>query len=447
MSITAILLAAGKGTRMNSDLPKCLHEIAGAPMVVHVIRKARNIGADTVTVVVGHGGEALETAAKAYDEEVNIAWQHEQKGTGHAVQMAENALKGDEIALVLYGDTPLTREETLLALVEKAKAINGPAILGFHAAVPGRYGRLIMDGEKLLAIREAKDATKRELEITLCNSGVVAAPAGKLKSYIEKIKNNNASGEYYLTDIVEIARAHDDETGVIVCDESETLGVNTPADLLAASTAFQTQKRAEFLTSGVKMQAPDTVIFSFDTVIGSDANIEPYVVFETGVTVENQAHIRAFSHLEDAHIGEAAVIGPYARLRPGAEIGEGARIGNFVEVKSSQIGNGAKVNHLSYIGNTEIGEHANIGAGTITCNYDGVFKHKTTIGARAFIGSNSALVAPVSIGDDALVGSGSVIVSDVPNEALAVARGRQDTKPGMGKRFMDRLRALKAKAK
>ncbi|TNF57949.1 MAG: bifunctional UDP-N-acetylglucosamine diphosphorylase/glucosamine-1-phosphate N-acetyltransferase GlmU, partial [Rhodobacteraceae bacterium] len=318
-------------------------------------------------------------------------------------------------------------------------------VLGFEAQDPGRYGRLVTEGDALLRIVEFKDATDEERAISLCNSGIVMADGPTLLGLVEAVGNDNAAGEYYLTDIVAIARGRGLSAGFVTCPEAETLGINSRAELARAEALFQARARAEHIENGVTLMAPETVHFALDTVIGRDAVVEQNVVFGPGVTVESGATIRAFSHLEGAHVSRGAVVGPYARLRPGAELAEDARIGNFVEVKAALIGEGAKVNHLSYIGDATVGARSNIGAGTITCNYDGVMKHHTTIGAGVFIGSNTMLVAPVTIGDEAMTGSGSVITQDVEAGALAIARAPQTAKPGAARRLMDLLRARKRK--
>ena len=451
MPIATLILAAGQGTRMKSDLPKVLHRLAGAPLLQHVMQTGTAIGATRSVLVVGHGAGAVAAAARAIDPEITIVEQAEQKGTGHAVEQARAALeafKGDVI--VLYGDTPLIRPETLSAMQE-ARGRHDIVVLGFEAAEPGRYGRLIVDGAimdgtgALEAIVEAKDATPEELQVTLCNSGVICAPAALLFELVADLGNDNASGEYYLTDIVALARARGLSSGVVICDEAETMGINARAELAAAEAAFQARARAELLDAGVTMTAPETVFLAHDTVIGRDVVIGPNVFFGPGVTVETGAEIRAFCHLEGCHVSQGAIIGPFARLRPGAEIGNDAHVGNFVEIKNAILGEGAKANHLSYIGDADVGDAANIGAGTITCNYDGVMKHRTKIGKRAFIGSNTALVAPVSVGDEAVTGSGSVITRDVPDGALALERSQQVTREGLARKHMARLRAIKAK--
>jgi bifunctional UDP-N-acetylglucosamine pyrophosphorylase / glucosamine-1-phosphate N-acetyltransferase len=444
MSVSLVVLAAGLGSRMNSDLPKVLHPLAGAPLLAHTMRAGAALELERVVVVTGHEGMQVARAARAEDPGALIAHQAEQLGTAHAVAQARVALDGvSGDVVVLYGDTPFIRSETLAAMRE-ARARHAIVVLGFEAADPARYGRLVMAGDRLERIVEYNDATDEERALTLCNSGVVCTDARLLFELIDAVDNDNAKGEYYLTDIVAIARDRGLTTGVVTCPEAETLGINTRAELAAAEAAFQARARAEALENGVTLAAPETVFFSLDTAIGRDAMVEPNVVFGPGVTVESGARIRAFSHLEGCHVSRGAVVGPFARLRPGTELAEDVRVGNFVEVKNAILDEGAKVNHLSYIGDAHLGERVNVGAGTVTCNYDGVMKHRTEIGARAFIGSDTMLVAPVRVGADAVTGSGSVITEDVPNGALAIARARQETKPGLALRLMDRLRALKA---
>ena len=442
--IHLVILAAGQGSRMNSDRPKVLHEIGGAPLLHHAMAAGAALGPERTVVVTGVGAEAVEAAARAYDPEVVTVRQTEQKGTGHAVLCARAALSGAAgDVLVLYGDTPFIRVETLEAMRE-ARAAADVVVLGFEAADPGRYGRLVTTGEALDRIVEFKDATPEERSITLCNSGVICVDALSLPGLLDAIANDNASGEYYLTDIVGIARARGLTASVVRCDEAETLGINTRAELAAAEAAFQARKRAEALDDGVSLAAPETVFFAHDTVIGRDTVVEPNVIFGPGVTVESAARIRAFSHLEGCHVSRGATVGPFARLRPGAELAEDVHVGNFVEIKNAVVAEGAKVNHLSYIGDADVGRRTNVGAGTITCNYDGVFKHRTVIGEDVFVGSNTMLVAPVILGDRAMTGSGSVITEDVPPGDMAIGRARQVNKSGLGARLMDRLRSLKA---
>lgn len=445
MKTALIVLAAGKGTRMNSDLPKVLHPIAGEPMLIHALEAGAMLAPERAVVVAGHGVEQVRTAALAHDATLKVVEQTEQLGTAHAVAQARDALAGfDGMALVLYGDTPFIRPETLEEM-QAALAQNDVVVLGFEAADPARYGRLVMDGQQLDRIVEFKDASDDERMITLCNSGVVACKADLLFDLIDAVDNKNASEEYYLTDIVGLARGRGLSATAVTCAEWETVGINSRAELARAEGDFQTRARAALLEDGVTLTAPETVFLARDTVIGRDTLVEPNVVFGPGVTIESSTTIRAFSHLEGCHVSRGSVIGPYARLRPGAELAEHVKVGNFVEIKNAQIAEGAKVNHLSYIGDATIGAAANIGAGTITCNYDGVMKHHTHVGDNAFIGSNTMLVAPVSIGAHAMTGSGSVITSDVEPDALALARAPQVEKPGMARKLFEILKAKKAK--
>ena len=444
MQVSVIVLAAGQGTRMNSDLPKVLHQVAAAPLLHHALATARSLDPSRIVTVTGHGGEAVAASARAFDEAVETVVQDPQLGTAHAVAPAAPLLSdvpGE--AIVLYADTPLIREETLRAMLD-ARARHAVVILGFHAQDPGRYGRLLTQGDELLAIREFKDATAEERALTLCNSGVVCAEARTLFSLIAEVGNDNAAGEYYLTDIVELARKRGLSAGVVLCPEAETLGVNTRAQLAEAEAAFQARARADALENGVTLTPPDTVFFALDTHVGRDAVIGPNVIFGPGVTVESGAEIKGFCHLEGCHISRGATVGPFARLRPGAELAEDVHVGNFVEIKNAILDEGVKVGHLTYLGDAHVGEHTNIGAGTVTCNYDGVMKHRTTIGKRAFIGSDTMLVAPVTVGDGALTASGSVITEDVPPEAVAIGRARQVTKPGLATRMFEKLKAIKA---
>ena len=446
MKTALIILAAGKGTRMKSDLPKVLHPLAQAPLLEHAMATGAALDPAHTVVVAGHGLEQVRAAALNFDDSATVVEQTEQKGTAHAAAQARDALQGfDGAALVLFGDTPFIEVETLEKMVA-ALSQHDVVMLGFEPEDTKRYGRMVMQGDVLERIVEHKDATDEERAITLCNGGVCACKSELLFDLIDAIDDNNASGEYYLTDVVGLARARGLSATAVTCTEAETLGVNSREDLAAADALFQSRARAQLLEDGVTLMAADTVYLARDTVIGRDAVIEPNVVFGPGVTVESGATIRAFSHLEGCHVSRGAVVGPYARLRPGAELSEDVRIGNFVEVKNARLAEGAKVNHLSYIGDAEIGAKSNIGAGTITCNYDGVMKHKTYIGAGAFIGSNTMLVAPVSVGDGAMTGSGSVITSDVEPDALALARAPQVEKPGMARKLFDILKAKKAKS-
>ncbi|WP_424932098.1 bifunctional UDP-N-acetylglucosamine diphosphorylase/glucosamine-1-phosphate N-acetyltransferase GlmU [Amaricoccus macauensis] len=447
MSIAVVILAAGQGTRMKSDLPKVLHGLAGAPLLAHVMATAQEIESERLVVVTGHGAEAVEAEAATRDEEARFVRQEEQLGTGHAVLQAAPELadfSGD--VAILYGDTPLIRPETLEAMQKAREEGASVVVLGFETACPTGYGRLIRDEDgSLLKIVEEKDATPAEREVSLCNSGVILADSALLFELLSEVRNDNAKGEYYLTDVIGLARGRGLTAGIITCPESETLGVNSRTDLAAAEAAFQARARSEAMENGVTLSDPATTWFALDTVIGRDVQIGPSVFFGPGVTVESGATILAFCHLEGCHVSRGARVGPYARLRPGAELAEDTHIGNFVEIKNAIVDEGAKVNHLSYIGDAHVGTATNIGAGTITCNYDGVFKHHTEIGARVFVGSNSALIAPVTIGNDAMIAAGSIITESVPEGALAVARSRQATKPGLGRRLMDKLRAAKKK--
>lgn len=442
-----IVLAAGRGTRMQSDQPKVLHAIAGAPMLWHALRGGAALKPTATIVVTGHGGAAVAASARAFDPDIVTVEQAEQLGTAHAVAQARDALDGfDGDAVVLYGDTPFIAPDTLAAMAA-ARAEHDIVVLGFDAADPGRYGRLVTTGDRLERIVEFKDATAAERAITLCNSGVLAARSATLFDLIDAVGNDNAAGEYYLTDIIAIARARGLSACVVRCDEAETLGINSRADLATAEAAFQARARTAALEAGITLADPATTYFAWDTVIGRDVVIGPNVVFGPGVTIETGAEIRAFCHLEGCHVSRGAIIGPFARLRPGAELAEDVRIGNFVEIKAATLAEEVKVNHLSYIGDATIGARTNVGAGSVTCNYDGVFKHHTTLGEDVFIGSDTMLVAPVTLGDGAVTGSGSTITEDVPAGALALGRARQVTKPGFGRRLMDMLRARKAQAR
>jgi len=445
MTLQLVVLAAGQGTRMASDLPKVLHEIGHAPLLHHALRAGLALEPDRIVVVTGSGGAEVAAALADVAPDAICVEQAERLGTAHAVTQALPALEGaGGTTLVLYGDTPLIRQETLARLVA-GLGEHAAMVLGFEAADAGRYGRLVLDADGALErIVEFKDATEAERALATCNSGVIACATERLGEYLPRIGNANASGEYYLTDLPGLLRGDGLTCGVVLCDEAETLGVNSRADLARAEAAFQARARDETLATGVTLTDPGTVHFAWDTALGRDVTVEPNVVFGPGVTVETGARIRAFSHLEGCHVSAGAVIGPYARLRPGAEIAEDARIGNFVEVKAAEIGQGAKVNHLSYIGDATVGARANIGAGTVTCNYDGVLKHRTVIGEDAFIGSDTMLVAPVRVGDRAMTASGSVITADVDDDALALGRSRQINKPGLAAKLMARLRAVKA---
>ncbi len=427
-----VVLAAGEGTRMKSDSPKVMHAVAGQPMLGCVLDAAQAAnGKADLAVVVGPAMEAVADYAVARAPGAQTFIQRERRGTADAVRAAGEAVNGhDGDIVVLYGDTPLIRPGTLTAMIESLAQGADVAVLGFEAANPSGYGRLIREGGRLVAIREERDASEAERDIRLCNSGVMAFRSGVLPELLGRISTSNAKGEYYLTDAVEIAVGLGKTVGLVEGTEQEVLGVNDRAGLAEAEAAAQQRLRQAALAGGATLIAPDTVFLSHDTKIGRDVTVEPHVFFGPGVTVADGATIRAFSHIEGAMIAERATIGPYARLRPGADIGATARIGNFVEVKAARVETGAKVNHLTYIGDARVGEGANVGAGTITCNYDGVAKHFTDIGPGAFIGSNTALVAPVRVGEGAYVGTGTVLTKDVAPHALAIGRARQVEKPG-----------------
>jgi bifunctional UDP-N-acetylglucosamine pyrophosphorylase/glucosamine-1-phosphate N-acetyltransferase len=439
----AIILAAGKSTRMKSSRSKVLHPIGGRPMIEWVTHLAKGAGIERIVCVVGEDNADVRAAAEALG--LDIAVQEPQMGTGHAVQCAKAALDGfDGQVVVLYADTPLISGKTLSRVFE-AFETHALAVLGFDAADPAAYGRLVTQGADLHAIVEAKECTAEQLKISLCNSGVVAASAADLFSACDRVTNDNKKGEYYLTDIVEILRGDNKGATVVYASEAEVLGVNDRRDLANAEAAFQAVMREAAMVSGVSLKHPETVYFAYDTILEPDVTVEANVVFGPGVTVRRGATIHAFSHLEGADVGEGASVGPFARLRAGTVLAENAKVGNFVETKKASIGRGSKINHLSYVGDAELGENVNIGAGTITCNYDGYKKHKTTIGDGAFVGSNSSLVAPVTIGAGAFLGSGGVVTKDVPDDALALARADQVNKLGWGVRFRAVQEKLKAK--
>ena len=441
-NIAVVVLAAGKGTRMKSDLHKVLHPIAGRPMLLHLLAAADALSPARTVVVTGAGREQVEAAVAPLG--AKIAVQAEQLGTGHAVMQAEAALAGFEgDVLILYGDVPLVRAETMQAMIARLNADDAPAVvvLGFRPVDPGAYGRLIVTpgSDRLEKIVEFKDADAEERAVNLCNSGLMAARADALFALLGKLGNDNAAGEYYLTDVVELSG----RAAVIEADAGEVAGVNSRGELATVEAAWQHARRAQAMADGATLIAPETVWFAHDTVLGRDVTIAPNVVFGVGVTVGDGATIHAFSHVEGAAVGAGSEVGPYARLRPGAMLAEKVKVGNFVEIKKANVGAGAKVNHLTYIGDADIGAGANIGAGTITCNYDGFFKYRTRIGEGAFVGSNSALVAPVTIGAGAIVAAGSVVVRDVTADSLALARGRQEERDGWAKRFRDAMTAKK----
>ena len=444
----AVILAAGDSTRMKSSMSKVLHPIAGLPMIGHVMKAVASAGIADVALVLGRDAEAVAAAANKGGMTVRTVMQTERLGTGHAVLSARELIaEGFDEILVTYGDAPLvTSGPVSAARAEIAKGAD-VAVIGFHTDRPTGYGRLLVANGELTAIREEKDATEEERKVTWCNSGIMAINGRKALQLLERIDNKNAKGEYYLTDLVEVVRAAGGKAVAVDAPEAEMAGCNNRAELAVLERLWQERRRHELMLSGVTMIAPETVFLGHDTEIGQDTVIEPNVFFGPGVTIEGGAVIHAFSHVEGAFVSAGASVGPFARLRPGANLAARSKVGNFCEVKKAEIGEGAKVNHLTYIGDAEIGADANIGAGTITCNYDGVNKHITRIGAKAFIGSNSSLVAPVSVGEGAFVASGSVITEDVPAEALALGRARQEVKAGRAKLIRERTLAFKAAKK
>lgn len=439
----AVILAAGQGTRMRSPLPKVLHSVGGRSLLDRAIDAAEALGCERIVVVVGAHSPAVGEAARKRLGQDAVAVQDPPLGTGHAVLAAREALDGfSGDVVVTYADTPLTEAQHMAPLFALREAGADVAVLGFEAANPFGYGRLILapSGE-LLRIVEEKDADDAQRRVTASNSGVLAADVGLLFRLLDRVGNANAKGEYYLTDVIGLAHHDGLHTRVAFAPEEAVMGVNSQGELAHAEACFQRRRRREAMEAGVAMAAPDTVFFACDTVVEGGVVIEPNVVFACGVTVRAGARIRAFSHLEGARVEAGAVVGPYARLRPGAQIGPEAHVGNFVEVKNARLGPGAKANHLSYIGDGDVGAKANIGAGTIFCNYDGFDKHRTVVGEGAFIGSNASLVAPVTVGAGAYTGSGSVITRDVAPDALAVTRAEQQERAGWASTFRDRKRA------
>ena len=441
-SLAVIILAAGKGTRMKSSLHKVLHPIAGRPMLTTLLASVAELAPARTVVVTGAGREQIEAALAGSD--VVVAHQAEQLGTGHAVAQARAALAGfSGDILVLYGDVPLVTAATMQRMLERLHGADDPAtvVLGFRPEEPGAYGRVIASADGTIdRMVEFKDASPEERAVSLCNSGLMAARADELFGWLAQVGNDNAAGEYYLPDVVMLAGR---PSAVIETAPGEVAGVNSRGELAVLEAAWQTARRAAAMAAGATLVAPEAVWFSHDTALSSDVMVEPNVVFGPGVSVAEGAVIRAFSHLEGAAVGPGCEVGPYARLRPGAVLERRAKVGNFVEVKKATFGEGAKANHLSYIGDASIGAGANIGAGTITCNYDGFFKYRTTIGEGAFIGSNSALVAPVTIGAGAIVGAGSVVTQDVAADALALVRPAQTARPGWAARFRAAMTARK----
>ncbi len=440
-----IVLAAGQGTRMKSDLHKVLHPIAGRPMLLHLLASAAALDPAQFVVVAGARREQIVAAVAGM--EIKVVLQAEQLGTGHAMLQAREALADfDGDVLILYGDVPLVRAETMRRMLDRLNEGDGPpaVVLGFRPDDPGAYGRIVSDdGRTIAKMVEFKDASPAERALDLCNSGLMAVRSKDLFALLSRVGNDNAAGEYYLPDIVMIARDEGRRSAVIETDAAEVAGVNSRAELAAVEAAWQQARRAEVMAAGATLIAPETVWFAWDTQIGRDVLLEPNIFFGPAVRIADGATIRANSHLEGAIVGAGAEVGPFARLRPGTVLGEKSKVGNFVEVKKTTMGAGAKANHLTYLGDAEVGAGANVGAGTITCNYDGFFKYRTEIGAGAFVGSNSALVAPVTIGPGAIVAAGSVITADVAPDSLVVARGRQESKPGWAKGFRTMMVARK----
>jgi bifunctional UDP-N-acetylglucosamine pyrophosphorylase/glucosamine-1-phosphate N-acetyltransferase len=436
-----VILAAGQGTRMRSDTHKVLHPIANRPLLLHLLDRVDGLGATRRVVVVGKGREQVEAAVAGRD--VTIAIQAEQKGTGHAVQQAASALADyDGPVIVLYGDSPFVEADTLRRMLDRLDGADGPGIvvMASRPADPASYGRIILgEGDRIARMVEFRDATEEERAVDLCNSGMMALGSRDLFRWLGEVGNDNAAGEYYLPDIVNIAAAEGRSAVVIEGDAYEAAGVNSRAELAHLELEWQRRRREQALDEGATLIDPESVWFAYDSRLGRDVTVEPHVVFGPGVSVADGATIKAFSHIEGASIGARANVGPFARLRPGTELAAKARVGNFVEIKKSRVGPGAKVNHLTYVGDSDVGEAANIGAGTITCNYDGFGKYPTVIGAGAFIGSNTALVAPVTVGAGAIVGAGSVITKDVAPDSLAVERSEQRGIAGWAKRFRDKM--------
>lgn len=443
--LLSIILAAGEGTRMRSATPKVLHPVGGMPIIGHVARAAREAGSTKIALVTGPRHDAIRKAVTAMQPDVVHFEQTVAKGTAHAASMARELFdKATGYVAVVYGDHPLLRGSNFRVVLDRLDAGLDVAILGFEPKDPTGYGRFITDGETLLAIREHKDATEEERRIRLCNACILAFRADVFRDLIDKVETNNAQSEYYITDLVGLANSAGRKVGYGIAPEDDVMGVNDRSQLARAEGLFQDVRREDFMKAGVTLKDPSSVWFSYDTEIGRDVTIFPNVVFGPGVKIADNVEIRAFCDIEDAVIGEASSIGPFARIRGGAELGPNVHLGNFVEVKKSRIGAGTKAGHLSYLGDAEIGSNTNIGAGTITCNYDGVNKDKTIIGDNVFIGSNASLVAPVTIGDGAYTASGSVITEDVPADAVAFGRARQENKPGYAPKLREKALAKKA---
>ena len=443
--LAVVILAAGKGTRMKSSLHKVLHPVAGRPMVEHLLASVAKLAPGRQVVIVGSEREQVE---RQMADRAALAVQEPQLGTGHAVLQAREALAGFAgNVLILYADVPFVRAETMRAMLERLDAPDAPAVvvLGFEPSDTLQYGRVIATGGRIEKMVEHKDASEAERACRLCNSGLMAVRADDLFALLDRVGKDNAQGEYYLVDIVNIASADGRACAVVVTDdEEEVAGINSRAELAEAESRWQRRRRARAMADGATLTAPETVWFSWDTELGRDVTVEPNVVFGPGAKVADNVTVRAFCHIEGASLASGVEVGPYARLRPGAVLDAGAKVGNFVEMKQARLGPGAKANHLTYLGDAEVGAGANIGAGTITCNYDGYFKHKTVIGARAFIGSNSALIAPVKIGADAIVAAGSAVSRDVADGELRLVRADQLVKPGWADRFHDAMKKKKA---
>lgn len=441
----SIVLAAGEGTRMKSDLPKVLHQVAGLPLVCHVVKAVQGTGKSDVALVVGRGADKVQAAVEKVTDAVSAYEQTERLGTAHAVLAAREAIaRGYDDLLIVFGDTPLIEAQSLQAARNKLAEGADVVVIGFRPTSPQGYGRLIEENGKLVAIIEEKEATDAQKTIGFCNGGLMAVRGAHAVTLLDAVDNKNAKGEYYLTDIVGLAHQQGLNVTALEVPVDNVIGINNRAELAEAERIWQNRKRQDMMLAGVTLIAPETVFFSHDTLVEADVIIEPNVFFGPSVRVASGALIHAFSHIEGATIGEKAEIGPFARLRPGANLGEKSKVGNFCEVKNAEVGKGAKINHLTYIGDAIVGASSNIGAGTITCNYDGYNKYKTVIGENAFIGSNSSLVAPVEIGDNAYIASGSTITDNVPPDALAFGRARQETKEGRGKILREKYAAIKA---
>lgn len=443
-SSLTLVLAAGEGTRMRSSLPKVLHEVAGRSLLANVLWAAPAGKQDRLVVVVGPDHQAVAEEARKLRPQTQVFVQNERKGTAHAVLAAREAIAGStDDLLIVFGDTPLVTAETFARLQAALAGNVAMAVLGFRAKDPTGYGRLLMEGDELIAIREQADASEAERKVELCNAGMMAFAGKTALQILERIGSANSKGEYYLTDAVGIARDMGLRATVIETEEDEVRGINTKAQLAEAESVMQQRLRRAAMDAGVTLVAPETVFLSTDTSFGRDVVIEPFVVIGPGVSIADGAVVHSFSHVTQSSIGKKASVGPYARIRPGTSLGDGVRIGNFVETKAAVLESGVKVNHLSYVGDAHVGANANIGAGTIMCNYDGFDKHRTEVGAGAFVGSNSSLVAPVKIGAGSYIGSGSVITREVPPDALVVERSEQVTRPGWAKRYRERKTEMK----